>query len=76
MTESWLNETITFINNNTPILQKNAKEIEELYASLNITEWIGVNFSENMDKYITTLKNLLNKDGVQLISKDNILHMI
>ena len=73
LTESWLNETITFINNNTPILQKNAKEIEELYASLNITEWIGVNFSENMDKYITTLKNLLNKDGVQLISKDNIL---
>lgn len=73
LTESWLNETIAYINNNTSALQKNAKEIEDLYASLNITEWIGVNFSENMDKYITTLKNLLNKDGVQLISKDNIL---
>lgn len=73
LSESWLNEIISYINDNAPILEKNAKEIEELYASLNITEWIGVNFSEEMDKYITTLKNLLNKDGVQLISKDNIL---
>ena len=73
LTESWLNETIAYINNNTSTLQENAKEIEELYASLNITEWIWVNFNENMDKYITTLKNLLNKDGVQLISKDSIL---
>lgn len=73
LTENWLNETISYINNNTPTLQKNAKEIEELYASLNITEWIGVNFGENMNKYITTLKNLLNKEGVQLVSKNNIL---
>lgn len=73
LTEEWLNETIDYINSNTIVLQENAKEIEELYTSLNITEWIGVNFSENMDKYITTLNNLLNKDGIQLISKDSIL---
>lgn len=73
LTESWLNETISYIDNNSSALQKNAKEIEELYASLNITEWIGVNFSKDIDKYVTTLKNLLNKDWVQLISKNSVL---
>jgi hypothetical protein len=33
-----LNETIDYINSNTTALQENAKEIEELYVSLNITE--------------------------------------
>lgn len=73
LTEKWLSDIINYIDNAKPSLEKNAKEIEDIYKSLNINEWFWVGLNKRIDDYLNTLKNLLNKDSVQLISKDNML---
>ena len=73
LTEQWIKDTVNYIDKNKASLEKYAKEIEDIYKSLNISEWFGVWLTKKIDDYISTLKNLLNKDSIQLISKDSIL---
>lgn len=73
LTEKWLNDTIHYIDKSKTSLEKNTKEIENIYKSLNINEWFWIELNKKIDDYINTLKNLLNKDSIQLISKDNLL---
>jgi len=73
LTEKWLNDTTNYIDKTKSSLEKNAKEIEDVYKLLNINEWFWIELNKKIDDYINTLKNLLNKDSIQLSSKDNIL---
>lgn len=73
LNDIWLKDVVRYIDKNKSTLNKDAKKIENLYESLNITEWFGVWLSKKIDNYISILRNLLSNDNVQLISKDRIL---
>lgn len=72
-TDKKLKEIKKYIANNKGILTQKAKNIENIYASLNIKAWFGKDLTKKVNDYLSTVEKLLNHDSVQLISNDNTL---